>query len=314
VFTIQDADLLNEGVINGTGTIHFTGTNASALNSSGLLTAPAKLLNKQLYLTGTSNTGSIELTGGSHLKLDFFDLNPGAATITGDASNYIITNDIGRVNQFLAGTGITYHIGTNNSSYTPVTVTNTGNPDYFGVRVAQGVTDTASISSGNVDRTWFIGDSLQVITGLALKMQWNESDEQPGFDRNGSYVSHFSACQAIVNCDEGYYDIVPAAAAAGTGPYSMLRNSISHLKSPAFIISSRPFVYTFTGNGDWNEAVNWTPGIVPVSVITPAMEVLIDPILAGQCIHNGDITIQPGGKLTVKDGKAMTVTGNIVVE
>ncbi len=314
ILNIEDADLVNKGLIDGTGEIRFTGNQLSAFSSSGLTAAPILISHKQLFLGSNSNTGNITLADESNLRLDTYNLNmTGVAQLIADSANFIVTNDTGRLNRYVAGTDILYPVGINNTSYSPVTISNAGTEDYVKVRVAQGVQTTIPVTDGNVDRTWFVGDTSQTGMSLTLHMRWNGLDEQVGFDHNSCYVSHYTSCPPPLNCTTGYFDAtLPGAALAGINSYSIQRNGLTNFRSPAFIVTSKPFVYTFTGSGDWNDASNWTPAIVAPVVIPTGIEVIIDGF--GECVYNGDILIQEGGKLTVQPGKQLKLTGNLTID
>lgn len=309
---MDNADLRNDGQLKGPGKVVFTGDMLSTLSSPGSITAPITLSHKQLHLGSNSNAALIKLLGTSNLALDNYNLNMGVADIISDSENFIITNDTGRLIRYTAGLPVLYPVGISNTSYTPVVVTNSGNEDFIKVRVGAGVQSSTPLTSGYVDRTWFVGDTLQTGTSLTLNFQWNAADEQADFDRTNCHISHFSACPA--NCTVGYFDPFSFGACSGTTSFNIERSGINNFNYPSFVITSKPFVYTFTGNGDWNDAANWSPAIVAPPVIPAGMEVHIDPIVTGECIRNGDILIKTGGTLLVQPGKKMTVTGNLTAE
>ncbi len=311
--TLNNADLLNEGLVSGTGLVKFIGTNTSFITSTGLVSAPIELVQKDLVLGDHSNIRSLSLTNSSKLTLGTYDLNTGDANIVFNNLNYIITNDTGRLSRYADGNDVTYPIGINNSSYTPVIVSNSGTAGQIKVRVAAGVLSTIPITNGNVDRTWFIGDSTQTGINLLAKMQWSIADEQPNFDRNNCYIAQYVSCALTGNCPNSY-DSYPATAATGTTTYQVQRSAITVLRTPAFIVSSKQFVFTFTGNGDWNIAANWTPPVVAPVTIPAGIEVYINPAGQGICEYNGNIKIKNGGKLKVEPGKKLNVNGNLTVE
>jgi hypothetical protein len=329
LFTINDGGLANEGLIDAPGTynpgkIRFTGTNIDSLNSPGSIITPIILENKRLYLTGNTNTSSVELTGRSNLRLERFNLSMDTATLVADSTNFIITNDTGRLIRNVAATAVTFPVGVDSTSYTPVTVTNTGIAGNFKVRVAAGVTDQgvqatgrttgAPITSGTVNLTWLI--SKDITSGSNITMQWNLADEQSGFDRTQSYISHYQVCPPPVNCTAAFYDAVDRTAASGPpqGPFTLSRDNVTSFETPSFIVTSLPVVYNFIGTGDWNDTQNWTnervpPRINSETIISNGMEVIINPS-SGACNYIGIITLQTGGKLTVPAGKKLNIMPN----
>ena len=312
-FTLDNADLLNQGLLSGTGLVKFIGSNPSTLTSTGLVSAPIELIQKGLILGDHSNIRSLSLTNSSKLTLGVYNLNTGAASIVFDDLNYIVTNDTGRLSRYAAANEVTYPIGISNSSYTPVIITNSGTADQIKVRVASGVQSTIPIISGNVDRTWFIGDSTQTGINLSAKMQWKSADEQLDFNRNSCYIAQYVSCALTGTCPNSY-DNYPATSASGTTTYQIERGGITVLRTPAFIVSSKQFVFTFTGNGDWNNAANWTPPVVAPVTIPEGIQVYINPAAQGVCEYNGNIKIKTGGKLKVEPGKKLTINGNLTVE
>ena len=70
-----------------------------------------------------------------------------------------------------------------------------------------------------------------------------------------------------------------------------------------------------TTSADWNTATNWTPNIVPTALtdvtipqVYSSFEPLVNQVPGSPAICN-DLTIKPGGVLTIAPGKALTVSG-----
>jgi hypothetical protein len=63
-----------------------------------------------------------------------------------------------------------------------------------------------------------------------------------------------------------------------------------------------PVIYTFTGNGSWDNPLNWQNGAVPPQVITGNTEIIISPADGGECVLNRLLTLPSGAKLTIKSG------------
>ena len=80
-------------------------------------------------------------------------------------------------------------------------------------------------------------------------------------------------------------------------------------------ISARtlPVAYSFIGNGNWDNPDNWLNSSVAPEVLTSNMEITIAPVGGGECILNRTLTIQSGGKLTIKAG-AVFKTLNIILQ
>lgn len=75
-----------------------------------------------------------------------------------------------------------------------------------------------------------------------------------------------------------------------------------------------PIIYTFTGNGNWNVASNWSNNTIPPNTLSAGNEIIINPQPGGQCILNVPYTVSAGAKLTVVAGKNFIVQGNLVVQ
>ena len=69
--------------------------------------------------------------------------------------------------------------------------------------------------------------------------------------------------------------------------------------------------YRFIGNGDWNNAANWSNNVIPPNPLPGDNSIIIDP--QGECILNDTITLSEGANLTVTPGKKFTVKGNVLV-
>ncbi|HZH66816.1 MAG TPA: Ig-like domain-containing protein [Flavisolibacter sp.] len=218
------------GTINANGTMHFTG--------SGVQSIPAATYNN-MVISGGSNkniSGSVVINGvlsftSGTLSLGNNALTLGAAnTITGSSNtSYIVTNGSGALKKTglnMASGNYTYPVGYSASSYTPVTLSNTGTMDNFSVRVINNVYSSYSgttpvgspIASGVINKTWFVTEDVANGSNISLTLQWNSADELPGFSRTSSYVSHNTNSAWLAG---------PAGAATGTDPYSRFRTNIT---------------------------------------------------------------------------------------
>ncbi len=305
-------NLNNDGALTGTGTVNFNGAGLADLSSTGTITTILQLTNKQIQLTGNTNTSTINLISGSNITLNGFDLNMGSASLTANNSNYIITNGTGSLNRNVSTSPVTFPVGVSGTSYNPVNMTNSGALDSFSVRVTEGVLSSinpAEITIGAVNRTWVIDEGVSGGSNMDITFQWNTSDEQQGFNRANSYVA--SVCPPPPSCLSGY-ELLQGSAASGTGTYTLSRNAITDFNlSDTFIVRTTPVLFTFTGDGNWNTPGNWSGGLVPITPIKPGWEVTIDPP-TGQCNFTGDLIIEKGAILRVQPGKILNVTGNIV--
>jgi hypothetical protein len=313
IFTIHNGNLSNEGLIKGAGTLEFDGSDASLLFSPGNITCPTLLDDKILTLAANASIDALSLTNNSKLVLDQYNLNMGSAGLLADDHNFIVSNDTGNLIRYVDAGSIVFPVGINSNSYTPVTISNSGVAGNIKARVSHGVQTTVPVTTENIDRTWVIGDTMQAGYNLSLNMQWTAAEEQPGFDRSRCYISHYATCLPTGSCI-AFFDAYPESTATGSSAFSITRTGITNTVTAAFIVSSKPLIYHFTGNGNWTDPANWQSGRVAPTVIPAGMEVYIDPISTGECFYNGTITITPGGTLKVIAGKKLKVAGDVIAQ
>lgn len=71
--------------------------------------------------------------------------------------------------------------------------------------------------------------------------------------------------------------------------------------------------YIFSGNGNWDDASNWSNDLIPPAILPAGAEIIINPVAGGQCVLNVSQTVARGGKLTVMTGKNFSISGNLTV-
>jgi hypothetical protein len=72
-------------------------------------------------------------------------------------------------------------------------------------------------------------------------------------------------------------------------------------------------IFEFTGNGNFSTTGNWLNSNKPGYNLPAGSEILINPIVGGECILDVPLTIMPGGKLTVAPGKKLRIIGSLDV-
>lgn len=227
----------------GTATVTLNGTSAQSVEGSYTSTFNnLTIANASGITLGVSQTvnGTLTLTSGI-ITIGTYDLTIGnSGSITGaSASSFIVTGSTGTLIQNNLGTagrtgGILFPVGTNTSSYTPITVNNSGTADAFNVRVFDNVyllgTSGAVISSDVVNKTWMIDEVVAGGSNVTLTAQWNTVDEASGFDRTSCGINHYISSA---------WDTPPAyGAASGSNPYTISRSGIT---------SFSPFAVSETG-------------------------------------------------------------------
>lgn len=74
-----------------------------------------------------------------------------------------------------------------------------------------------------------------------------------------------------------------------------------------------PIIYTFTGTGLWTVATNWSNNAIPPDSLPSGHQIVINPMLDGQCVLNKKQTIMPGATLTVQPGKLLLIQGDLQI-
>ena len=80
------------------------------------------------------------------------------------------------------------------------------------------------------------------------------------------------------------------------------------------VTSDGPIGYTFTGNGNWNDAANWSNNTIPTSPLPAGAEIIIDPVANGECVLNVTQVISAGAKFNVKTNKSFRDPGNLILQ
>jgi len=168
------SNLINNGrqvTFGGTAPQTLTGNTTFdffRLNNSNGLTLHASspiTINNQCDLSnGTITIGANNVT-----------LASGATFINQGANNYILTNSTGQLRQVVAGTARIFPVG--NSTYNPITFTNTGTSDTYGIRVTDGAPANANAPLVTVNRSWFVTEATPGNSNLTpVVAQYNAGD------------------------------------------------------------------------------------------------------------------------------------------
>jgi hypothetical protein len=177
------------------------------------------------------------------------------------------------------------------------------------------------ISSGGGDSTNLVGNE---VTGTALGkgnyLMQGSGNFEYGNNKNNSIIP----AGTIGVPAESYYYVsrpyfwnspshwpamgMPTTYATGSTPS---RERYVAGTEQTFCLDALPTVYTFNGNGNWDESANWTGNRRPPSVVTASSEIIIDPVAGGKCVLNVPYVLNPGVNLTVRPGKNFVVGGNL---
>jgi glucose/arabinose dehydrogenase len=80
------------------------------------------------------------------------------------------------------------------------------------------------------------------------------------------------------------------------------------------LVADGAIQYTFTGNGNWNNADNWSNKTIPPANLPTGTEIVIRPAAGGTCVLNVPQTIPAGTKITVASDKQFIVNGNLTIQ
>ncbi len=261
--------------IAAAGNNSFTGNGVVALRNiaadtveiyNGFSAANLAVQTHASVAAGTVSIGNnLNLVNNSQLIVNSSTvvLTGTTSAITQSGNSYITANGTGKLtieNIGAAGrTGVVHFPVGTSADYNPILFTNNGTADDFSVRVQPqifasytGETGTGVYSSNAVNSTWFISEASAGGSNADITLQWNASQELPGFNRGNSQFAHYN----------GSWQLGSAAAAAGTGPYTFSGTGITSF-SPFGILNNNAVLplrfVSFTAQKCGNNSVclNW---------------------------------------------------------
>lgn len=215
------------------GTINFGGSgpqNIPAVTYNGLRISGGgpKTLSGNTTVTGTLTLDNgIVYLGNYNLVLE------GNASISGgNASSYVVANGTGRLIIKNIGSGgrtgnITFPVGANASSYTPIIINNTGTADDYSVGMYNVLNSSYNsgspagniVTSNAVGKAWILGESNAGGSNLMLSVQWNQADELSGFNRTNAQLNAYNGAGTALS----------GAVFNGTNPYTLRVNNVTTL-------------------------------------------------------------------------------------
>jgi glucose/arabinose dehydrogenase len=78
------------------------------------------------------------------------------------------------------------------------------------------------------------------------------------------------------------------------------------------MVSDGPVLqYTFTGNGNWTDAANWSNNTIPSTTSPSGSVIIITPTSGGECVVNVPVTISSGIKIRVENSKLLRMSSNL---
>jgi hypothetical protein len=214
---------MNGSLVNNTRAVFFVLGNAQNITSTNAnVTFDWLLIDKTGSTTVTLGipvivNNTLTLTAG------FFVLGTNNMTVgttaSGSSTSYVRTSNTGQLRQIVAVTAVVFPVG--NSVYNPITFTNTGTSDTYGIRVADGNPPNAADPTSTVLRSWYITEAAAGNSNLTPVVgQYNSGDVGTNYN-------------------------------AGVTPYMGFYNASSWTQVATTLAGSNPFTATSTGSAQF---------------------------------------------------------------
>ncbi len=310
--TVQ-GDVTSLADIQGTGLLQMKGSSLQTVNMNGFSIPNIEIDNaSNVALGGAATIGSSFLFTTGKVQLNGFDLSlASAATLTGyDNSKYFVTNSTGRLVRNSLGAAFIYPVGFDVTTYNPVTLTQAGTPDNIGVRCLQNVlsggTTGGPFVKEVVDASWAVTEATAGGSNLTMTSTWNGTDELTGFNRAKTGISYYDGIGwDMTNTVTG--------AAAGAGPYTITRSSVSNLANGGiFAVGTRPVLTTLLVSPKvFLQGPTYAAGLMSDGIRSASLIPLTEPYSGlSNFTHSGS-----GGGETIPSGiLGTTGTGNDIVD
>ena len=103
---------------------------------------------------------------------------------------------------------------------------------------------------------------------------------------------------------------------AGTYPVKLIayNGPLSDTFTINVKVNPKNQTYTFTGNGNWDDAANWSNNNIPPSPLPATNHIIVNPAIGGQCILNVQQTVNSGASFIVNTDKILVVQGNVRIQ
>lgn len=234
---------------------------------SGILTLIGSLeIRRQLNLqSGHINPGNGRVIVGNP------NCNPLPQITGGSANSFIISNGIGGLQRMCLGAGgitsaATFPLGSNVSSYTPLSLRNIGARDTFSLSLREQVlTDGlsgAAFTEQVVNRTWVLEEANPGGTDATLQAQWNAAEEL-NFLRG--------SCLLAVHNGGFWQPLTNFGLATAPAPFTRSASGVRNLGAIAvrssFNCPAPTLLQTVNGSVTFTSAaVQWSPTTLPVEI------------------------------------------------
>ncbi len=314
------------GVIGADGSIDATTALTDAFSGNSLRSA-ASTNGTDLWLAGTGSTGTAGVrytTKGSTTSIQLstsvtnirvVNIFNGQVYCTTGSGAFKSISTVGTGLPTTAGQTIAVLPGMPNFAASPE------DPNTFSIKPVTG--DTAYIAdsraknkNGGVQKWAYNGSTWTLLytldSGLtsgirSIVVDWSTPRATIYGTNNDSYMKDMPGNKIVTVTDN---DSTSAFSAIATADVNFMFRGIAF--APEAVASTT--IYTFTGDGNWDVAANWSNNTIPPAILPAFSEIVIDPIVNGQCVLNISQTISKDAVITVKTGKKMIVPGALTIQ
>ena len=91
-------------------------------------------------------------------------------------------------------------------------------------------------------------------------------------------------------------------------------NALYLLGSNAMDYTITATSFTFTGNGNWSNAANWSNSLIPPSTLPHGVQIVINPSGTGECVLDVEQRVSSAASIIVQTGKKLRITGNLTIK
>lgn len=256
-----DSLIINKAMINpgvsltpsmtGTGVLAFSSATADTVTISQALMANRMAVMSYTRITGTTGDhlevyDNLNLVNNARVIIEdpYLRMMGNTSTITISGSGYIVTNGTGLLAFYEVGAGgrtgpVLFPVGSA-AHYNPVILQNTGPATHFHIKTSPGLYGEYfgdfglyQFQNNAVNATWHVyGPSSG--SNVSMTLQWDESQELPGFNRTGTYLGHY-------DYNSTSWETGGILAASGTNPYTITRTGITAF-SPFGVLTPGPIL------------------------------------------------------------------------
>lgn len=213
------------GRVYGTGRIILEGTDSfieeqSTMSGSGSVeNLEINNLDGVLYddiSQTTTVTGTLTFTQGKFtLGSNNIVLTTSASISGGSSSSFLVTSSTGTLKQNVGASTKFFPVGPTSAKYTPVSLSNSGVPDNFIVRVADNFPSNLSNPSDTnktVKNVWTISEEVSGGSNANISLTWNTTDQGTLFNpAAGVFIGRYNGSSWIPK----------SGTVSGSGPYTV---------------------------------------------------------------------------------------------